>query len=106
MAVLHDGSVVPCSMLHDMKMGNILRDDLLQLWKASPAMGEVRRRYIVRLADIPECRDCRWSEVCNGGCPGIVRQMRGTLLAPDRRNCYRDFLAATGLDRVPDPRHK
>jgi SynChlorMet cassette radical SAM/SPASM protein ScmE len=103
LAILHDGSVVPCSMLHDMKMGSILTDDLLALWNESPLMEEVRRRYCVPLSSIPECRGCRWTEICNGGCPGVVRQMRGTILAPDRRNCYRDFLEANGLKRVPGP---
>ncbi|MFO8184184.1 MAG: radical SAM protein, partial [Candidatus Aegiribacteria sp.] len=99
-AILHDGTVVPCSMLHDLRMGNILTDDLLDLWRSSPVMNALRRRYILPLSTVPECSDCPWVEYCNGGCPGIVQQMQGTFLRPDWRACYRDFLLENGISSI------
>ncbi|MFO8182579.1 MAG: radical SAM protein [Candidatus Aegiribacteria sp.] len=99
-AVLHDGSVVPCSMLHDLRMGSILTDDLLDLWRNSPVMNALRRRYRLPLSTVPECSDCPWVEYCNGSCPGIVQQMQGTFLRPDWRACYRDFLLENGISSI------
>lgn len=99
-AVLHDGTVVPCSILHDLRLGNILTDDLLDLWRNSPVMNALRRRYRLPLSTVPECSDCPWVEYCNGGCPGIVQQMQGTFLRPDWRACYRDFLLENGIGSI------
>lgn len=99
-AVLHDGTVVPCSMLHDLRLGSILTDDLLDMWRNSPVMNALRLRYRVPLSTVPECSDCPWVEFCNGGCPGIVQQMQGTFLRPDWRACYRDFLLENGIGSV------
>mgnify|MGYP002394802870 FL=1 len=100
--ILHDGSIVPCSMLHDLRIGNILTDDLLDVWNRSAVMRSVRERYAVPLSAAVECAGCPWVGFCNGGCPGVVQQMRGTLLAPDRRGCYRDFLKENGLESILD----
>lgn len=97
MGVLHDGSMVPCSMLHQLVMGNLLTDDITDAWNNSPAIREVRNRYTIPLRRIPECADCPWVDYCNGGCPGITMQLRRTIAAPGRDGCYRDFLKANGI---------
>ena len=101
-SILHDGTVTPCSMLHALGMGNALEDDLVELWLNSPVIAEVRERYIVPLSSIQGCRECPWKEYCNGGCPGIVQEMEGSLMAVSRRGCYRDFLKANGIDSIYD----
>ena len=100
LGILHDGSIVPCSMLHDLTMGNMLTDDMLDLWRNSSVIKEVRERYVVPLSKIPACMNCEWVEYCNGGCPGIVQQIQKTLLEPGRRGCYRDFLKANGIRSI------
>ena len=102
LGVLHDGSVVPCSMLHALTMGNILTDNLLELWNNSSVLQEVRDRYVVPLSQIDECRNCEWVKFCNGSCPGIVQQMQNTILAPSWRSCYTNFLNANNIDSVYD----
>jgi len=100
--ILHDGSIVPCSMLHDLTMGNMLADDMLDVWRNSPVIKEVRDRYVVQLSEISTCTDCEWVKYCNGGCPGITQQIQKTLLAPSWRGCYRAFLKANGIKSLYD----
>jgi SynChlorMet cassette radical SAM/SPASM protein ScmE len=102
MAILHDGSVVPCSMLHDLVMGSAITDSLLELWNISPVIKAVRDRYVVPLSEITECADCRFVQYCNGGCPGVVQQMQKTILAPSWRMCYKDFLISNSISSVYD----
>lgn len=102
MSILHDGSIVPCSMLHDLTMGNMLTDDLLDVWANSEVIKEVRDRYVVSMTQIPECANCEWVEYCNGGCPGIVQQIQKTIMAPSWRMCYKSFLKANNIKSVYD----
>lgn len=102
LGILHDGSMVPCSMLHDMVMGNALTDDILEVWKNSAVIRQVRERYMIPLSDIPECRECEWVEYCNGGCPGVSWQIRKDILKPGLRMCYRNFLEANGIQHLQD----
>ena len=102
MAILHDGSVTPCSMLHALSMGNALEEDLIELWRESSVIGTVRERYNVPLSSVPGCGECPWVEYCNGGCPGIVQETEGRLMTVNRRGCYRDFLEANGLESIYD----
>jgi SynChlorMet cassette radical SAM/SPASM protein ScmE len=100
LAILHDGSVVPCSMLHDMVMGNILNDDLEELWRGSPLIRQLRERYCIPMSSIDECHGCEWADLCMGGCPGVALQIRGSLLEPDLRSCYREFLRENGIGSI------
>ena len=102
LAVLHDGSVVPCSMLHALKMGSILTDNLLELWNDSRVIQEVRNRYCIPMSDIEKCKNCAWVNYCNGGCPGIVQQMQNTIEAPSWRSCYINFLETNNLNNIYD----
>jgi len=102
LGILHDGSIVPCTMLHDLVMGSILTDDFLDLWRNSPVIRHVRERYVIPLDEIEECRGCPWLDYCNGGCPGISQQMHNTICAPSREGCYRDFLKANGITGIGD----
>ncbi len=102
LGVLHDGSIVPCSALHALTMGNILTDDLLELWHNSSVIRDVRDRYVVPLSQIEECKNCEWVKYCNGGCPGIVQQMQNTVMAPSWRSCYKNFLKFNNLRSIYD----
>ncbi|MCD4702625.1 MAG: SPASM domain-containing protein, partial [Candidatus Aegiribacteria sp.] len=102
LGILHDGSIVPCSMLHDLTMGNMLTDDILDVWRNSPVIKEVRDRYVVPLSKIRACSNCEWVNYCNGGCPGITQQIQKTLLEPNWRVCYSNFLKANGIRSIYD----
>lgn len=102
MAILHDGSVVPCSMLHDLVMGNSITDNLLELWNNSPVIKALRDRYVVPLMKIPKCSGCKFVHYCNGDCPGIVQQVQKTIMAPSSRGCYSNFLKANSISSIYD----
>lgn len=101
-SVLHNGSIVPCTMLHDLSMGNILTDDLLFLWNKSSVIRSIRDRYSVSISDVAECSDCEWIRFCNGGCPGVVQQVQQSIIAPSKSGCYKDFLKINNLASIYD----
>jgi len=92
MAVLHDGSMVPCNMLPTLVMGVIGMHSLQDAWLNSPAINAVRHRREVPLSALPECRDCRYTRFCNGGCPALVMAASRRLIGIDPLTCYRVLL--------------
>ena len=57
MAVLHDGSLVPCNMLPTLTMGVIGTTSLQEAWRHHPAINVVRQRREIALKSLPGCRD-------------------------------------------------
>ena len=91
MAVLHDGTLLPCNMLPKLVMGVFGHQSLVEAWRNSPAINVVRYRRQIQLSSIPECRDCPYTGFCAGGCPGSVMAKYGRLNARDPLVCYRIF---------------
>lgn len=89
MAVLHDGTMVPCNMLPALTMGVIGMHPLQQAWQTSPAINAVRLRRQVPLTDLASCRDCPYAGFCAGGCPASVMAKTGRLIGRDPLACYR-----------------
>jgi pyrroloquinoline quinone biosynthesis protein E len=61
------GDVFPCNALPTYKMGNAVRDDLLQLWQRSPAITRLREGKGKMPAT---CAGCDQWTTCQGGCRG------------------------------------
>ncbi|MFO7676098.1 MAG: radical SAM protein [bacterium] len=91
MAVLHDGTMVPCSLLPKLVMGVVGLHSLSEAWRSSPAINALRYRRDIPLSFLPECRDCRYAGFCTGGCPATVAARYGRLNARDPLVCYRIF---------------
>ncbi len=91
MAVLHDGTMVPCNMLPTLTMGTIGTHPFQQVWLHHPAINAVRYRRQIPLDALPECRDCDFTGFCAGGCPASVMAKTGRLNARDPMVCYRIF---------------
>ena len=91
MAILHDGTMVPCNMLPKLTMGVFGYQSLSDAWRDSPAINVVRYRRQIQLSSIPECRDCPYTGFCAGGCPGSVMARYGRLNARDPLVCFRIF---------------
>ncbi len=92
MAVLHDGTFVPCNMLPDLVMGKIGEITLEEAWQTHPNINAVRERRKIPLSELEECRDCEYSGFCTGGCPGTVMSKTGKLNSIDPLTCYREYL--------------
>ena len=91
LAVLHDGTVVPCTMLPALTMGTIGTNRIQDVWRSHPSINAVRMRRSIPLSDIPECAGCAYTGFCSGGCPGGVLSRTGRLNTRDSLSCYRAF---------------
>lgn len=100
-SVHHDGIISPCNMLTDMEMGRINRNSIKDIWKGHKALKELKDRRKIPMRDVPDCKDCEWTEFCNGSCPGLPYTITGSLNRANMFDCYRNFLKETGL-RSPD----
>ena len=92
MAVLHDGSFVPCNILPAMVMGKIGSTPLQEVWLSGKDMNILRERFETPIVSIPGCENCRWAGFCTGGCPALVYGQHGTLNAIDQGTCYKRYL--------------
>ncbi len=89
MAVLHDGTMVPCNMLPTLTMGVIGMHSLQDAWLNSPAINAVRHRREIPLSTLPECSGCQYTGLCTGGCPAAVMATSNRLIGTDPLTCYR-----------------
>jgi len=94
LAVLHDGTIVPCNLLPDFKMGEICKTPLLEAWLHGQAINALRRRRSIPLSSLPECQGCNYTGFCAGGCPAVIYEKLGRLDAIDPGVCYRQFKEA------------
>ena len=91
MAVLHDGTMVPCNMLPALTMGVIGINPLRDVWQHHPAINVVRYRRQIPISTLDTCRDCVYAGFCTGGCPATVMARTGRLNARDPLTCYRIY---------------
>jgi SynChlorMet cassette radical SAM/SPASM protein ScmE len=92
MAVLHNGTYVPCNMLPELVMGRMGEVSLREVWLAHPNINIVRERRRIPITEVEECRGCEYAGFCTGGCPGTVMSKTGVLNAIDPLVCYKKYL--------------
>lgn len=88
-AILHDGTIVPCHVISDLHLGNILTDDLVEVWQQHPLMTAMRERREISLDTIEPCKDCGYKGYCTGGCPGGALFLNGDFNQRNPMDCYR-----------------
>jgi radical SAM protein with 4Fe4S-binding SPASM domain len=98
MAVLHDGTFVPCNMLPTLVMGRIGETSLKEAWQTHPNINIVRERRKIPITEIEECAGCEFAGFCTGGCPGTVMSKTGKLDAIDPLVCYKRYLEEEAVD--------
>jgi radical SAM protein with 4Fe4S-binding SPASM domain len=101
MAVLHDGTMVPCNLLPTLTMGVIGINPLRDAWQKHPSINAVRQRRQIPLRDLPTCHDCSYSGFCAGGCPASVMSKYGCLNVRDPLFCYRVYCGEEGSEGTP-----
>lgn len=77
LAIESDGTVYPCRRLA-VPLGNVLQDDLLELWRRHPFLGRLRDRDALEGA----CGRCAYRWVC-GGCRAIPYAVHGQPFGED-----------------------
>jgi SynChlorMet cassette radical SAM/SPASM protein ScmE len=97
LGIMHDGTIVPCHVLHGLSLGNALTDPIGDIWLGHPVLEALRGRRSIRMADIPACSGCEWAPFCNGSCPGIALEKTGSFDMPNPEDCYARFTAETGV---------
>ena len=87
LTILHDGTILPCRRL-PMPLGNILKDNILQIWAESPILWQVRRPsgLNAKCGHCPDVSQCR-------GCRAMALAVTGDWLAPDP-HCWRTIDSA------------
>ncbi len=95
--VMHDGSIVPCHILHGMVMGNVTTDGLAGVWLDHPVMKALRARADIPMEEVPGCGGCAYSAWCTGSCPGLALEMTGDMNAVVPVDCYRRFAVSRGV---------
>jgi radical SAM protein with 4Fe4S-binding SPASM domain len=96
LAVLHDGAIVPCNLLPDLRMGRIGHDAIRAIWRSHALLQAMRDRRRIPMNAVPGCETCEWVEACNGGCPGLAYELTGDINRANSHDCYRRFLEQTG----------
>ncbi len=91
LAILHDGTIVPCNMLPKLVMGVFGHQSLTEVWRNSPAINVVRYRRQIPMLSLPTCKGCSYAGFCSGGCPGSVMAKFDKLNTRDPLVCYRIF---------------
>lgn len=96
LAILHDGSLVPCIQIPGARLGKVGEVDIGEVWQTHQTLREFRGRWQVRLESVDHCRGCKYIPFCHGGCPANAIAAFGTHLAPDPIHCMRRLI--DGID--------
>jgi SynChlorMet cassette radical SAM/SPASM protein ScmE len=96
MAILHDGTIVPCNILSTLSMGNVGVDSLQDIWLHHPTMTALRQRREIPLSSLKTCQGCSYQGFCTGGCPAGALYANGDINTRNPMSCYRVL-------RVEDP---
>jgi len=100
LAVLADGTIIPCNQISQVKLGRINKDDLQDIWQNHPELNRLRERRNIPLSDFEFCKGCDYINYCAGGCPALSYALVGDMYHPSPDSCLRRFLADGG--RMPD----
>ncbi len=76
-SIEHNGDIQPCVFI-PVKVGNVLKDGFVNVWKNSQILNSLRDRDAENYA----CHTCPFRYVC-GGCRARAYAYHGDLLAPD-----------------------
>ncbi len=91
LAILHDGTIVPCHVLSDLHMGRINHDSLEDIWRNHPIMKRLRDRRQIPLSSIAHCKGCELINFCTGGCPGGALFALGDDNTYNPESCYHNL---------------
>ncbi|NPA27645.1 MAG: radical SAM protein [Epsilonproteobacteria bacterium] len=84
-----EGDVKP-DPFFPIKVGNILKEDFLDIWINKPS--EVLKRLRVHPRELEgDCKECRYLEICNGGSRSRAFAIYNNLWAQDP-SCYIDYI--------------
>jgi len=86
-----DGWMVPCNKFWDYKIGNVLKEDFLDLYRKSPRTLAIRNLANKRSHELDGCKNCTYASFCAGGCRAEAYSLSGSLMAPDKFRCIKHY---------------
>ncbi len=89
LGVLHDGTIVPCTILSVLHLGTVGKDNFQNIWLNHPIMVALRQRREIPLSSLDTCRDCAYQGFCKGGCPAGAIHDSGDFNTRNPMDCYR-----------------
>jgi len=93
LAVLHDGTYVPCHQLAHLALGKVGQDTILEVWRNAPGLLMLRQRHTLQLDSADRrCVGCQYQQYCTGGCPGVAYAVTGDVNLTNPRDCYRAYV--------------
>jgi SynChlorMet cassette radical SAM/SPASM protein ScmE len=104
LAILHDGTIVPCHMLSTLHMGMIGVDDLQTAWLEHPHINAVRQRNEIPLSSLDTCQGCQYQGFCGGGCPGGAIFNADNLFGRDPVSCLRVLMGEDPFFKIESRR--
>jgi len=102
LAITSDGSIIPCTQLSHLKMGNINSVAIEGIWKSHPDMVSLRERSDIPLTKFDECKSCKYLPFCRGGCPATAYTSTGELNVPSPDACWKKFFETGGKPLMED----
>ena len=101
LAVRADGVIVPCIQMSHIKLGQINKDDLKEIWQNHPELKRLRERRTIPLTDFEFCQGCDYINYCTGNCPALAYTILGNENHPSPDACLKRFLEEGGI--LPNP---
>ena len=87
LTILSNGDVLPCSLMRDKVLGNVLEIHLSKI-KTLPEFQVYKNVRTITVDEAnEECKACEWRYFCGGGCSGRAYVNYGSFLAPDPQKC-------------------
>jgi SynChlorMet cassette radical SAM/SPASM protein ScmE len=101
LAILHDGTIVPCHNLSVVHLGEIGIDKLQKIWLEHPILHSLRQRQQIPLNSLETCKDCHYQGFCAGGCPAGALFYYGELNARNPYDCLRVLAGQDPFFKLP-----
>ena len=94
-AIRADGKITPCYAILDYVVGDLLKDDLKNIWQNSIPLKNFRETQNISLSEIEPCKNCLYKGICNGGCRASAYYNGNKKLnVPDFSSCYLSLINA------------
>jgi radical SAM protein with 4Fe4S-binding SPASM domain len=85
--VIYNGNVLPCPLLRDKPLGNLMEIDLSEIPQL-PEFKKIKNMLEITVDEANEqCRACEWRYICGGGCRGQAYLVTGNFMAPNPQMC-------------------
>jgi len=101
-AIMADGTIVPCVQMKHIELGQVNKDSLKDLWQTHPELTKLRTRRDIPLDSFEFCKDCDYIPYCKGNCPALAYTITGEENHPSPDACLKRFLEDGG--KLPELR--